>query len=174
MDTNSATAPLTFGDTFTLPVTGDKVWTIKDSRAPFAYLEREGNHTAYAKTEFDDLSASYTPGYGWELVYGTSSVAFNTVAEQLNALEVALDNRTAEEWSEKYRPLLARETYSEVGDIVALAEQWTHSTDIDAQALKAHIAAVAACTAAGLTADAVAPLYDTVYSATLTALRSGA
>ena len=170
METTTA-APLTFGDTFTLPVTGDLVWTIRDSRPPFAHLERKHDavglgHTAYAKCETDE-GAFYTPGGGWTVP--SIERKREAIVEQLNALDVHLPRRTAEGWSAEYRRMLGKETRHEIAAVVALAEDWTRKTDIDVLDLKAHIAATAALTAAG-TRDNL-QLYTAVYNATLATLR---
>jgi len=171
MTTSTHSAPLTFGDTFTLPATGDQVWTIKDTRPPFAHLAAERRFTAFAKSEWDDYWAHYLPGTGWQIgACGSHDRA--VVSAELAALNVDLPRRTAKEWQAKYRRLLTTETGVDIAQVVNLVDLWTEHTDLDQAPLRAHVAAVAACTAAGVEADPTGDLYGTVYAATLTAYRS--
>jgi len=171
MTTNSTTetAPLTFGDTFTIPVTGDREWSIRDTRPYIA--NRGGTHrgadsTAIAKCRETGEFAWYTPGEGWTVP--NIERRHEEIAGQLNALDVNLPHRTAGEWVTQYQKMLGRETRNEVGGILHLAEDWTNDTDVPTAVLRAHIAAVAAITAAG--ADEDSDLYRTVFAATLAAI----
>jgi len=155
---------LTFGDTFTLPVTGSHEWTIRDIRPNFAHLtdQQATDHVAYAKCVATGEAAFYHPDSGWS-VSGLENRA-GAILSGLNMLDVNLEAKTAAD----YRRLISREVRSEVGAILSLAEDWTRNTDIDVLDLKAHVAAVAALKAAG--SDDLS-LYNTVYNAALDRLQ---
>ena len=151
---------LTFGDTFTLPATRDRVWTIRDIRAPFAHLETQVEFTAAAKCETGE-NAVYVPGHGWSV----SPLDGNReqLTAQLNELDVQLEERTDDEWVTRYQKLIARETRAEMTGILNLIYQWTGGTTIDRVTLRAHAAAVAALAVAE--SDDLA-LYNAVFHAT--------
>lgn len=163
------TSTLSFGDTFTLPITADRPWTIKDIRPSFAHLATEDRSlsTAVAKCDLSEEIAFYTPGEGWRVP--RNERRYEDFESQLAELAVSLPQKSDEEIAASYRRMLGAEARTEVRDIISLVETWTTGTDIDALDLKAHVAATAALTAAG-TPDNVA-LFTAVYNATLTALR---
>ncbi|SDH55199.1 hypothetical protein [Microbacterium sp. 77mftsu3.1] len=173
MTTSTENALLTFGDTFTLPATGDEVWTIKDTRPSFTHIRASWKHIAHAVNEELDHHAWYFPGVGWRARVGGSQDPAVIEAE-LAALNFNLAHRTAEEWQAKYRRLLATEVREDIAQIVNLVETWTTGPDlhIDQAPLRAHVAAVAACTVAGVEADPTSDPYVAVYAATITAYRS--
>jgi hypothetical protein len=169
----TTTAPLTFGDTFTLPLTGDHDWKLQDTRPVFAHLPQRTDlprpkHTAYAKCSHDAYAAWYTPGEGWSVsIFNT--MKRDVLIEQLEALDVDLPHKSPEAWAVEYRRMLGSETRNEVGSIIELVETWTHGTDIDPLDLKAHVAATAALTADGAPDNVF--LFTAVYNATLATLK---
>lgn len=106
------TAPLTFGDTFTLPSTGDAPWTIRDVR-PRSYRPAADDiytrHTLVAQA----ICARYAPGNdprkniyaqydaetGWVIYDNTMDHELRTaVLADLNARGADMTYRTDEEW----------------------------------------------------------------------------
>ena len=165
------TRPLTFGDTFTLPSTGDDVWTIRDVR-PTSYLPPEdltlpGRETV-ARAESRHRGARYAVDTGWTM-YGAPADGEQILAE-LNALPVTLGHRTDLEWRRLHLAHLAEEVRWALRDVVGTGPGFapTHPLFEDAE-LIAHITATAAEVAAG---RETATLYDPLYFATLERLRS--
>ena len=123
------TQPLSFGDTFTLPITGDATWHISDTR-PVSYLPPENlampHHNEVARAvcvervpKFGTRSsyvARYEVGVGWVL-FGNSRPADEvaSVEAELNALDVALVQRTDEEWRGMHLARLREELEQALG-----------------------------------------------------------
>jgi hypothetical protein len=163
MTTPLAPRPLTFGDTFTLPATGDEVWTIHDHRPAVAHLQREDGpeHLAYASLGHGRTPyAHYFPGTGWSV---RCAVNVGEVQDDIDALTFDLAPHTPEEWAAKYQKMLGQQLKREVADIVDTAIDWTHGTDIDPLVIRAHLAAEAAVTA--ITHPAALNVFGDIYSA---------
>lgn len=164
------TSTLSFGDTFTLPITGDHPWEIRDIRPPFVHLERATDWTASARNTVSLESAVYSPEGGWHVSPGEKH--HQTIEEQLNQLTVHLPNKTTEDHTFEYRRILRAEARTDIREIVALIDTWTKGTDIDPRDLRAHVAAAAACAAAGVSFDG--KLYRSVLAATTKTLKEQA
>ena len=166
------TATLSFGDTFTLPSTGEHEWTIRDLRPAFAHLGRPTGWTASARNTVTHESAFYSPAGGWH-VHPYERHA-DIIVRELDQLSVHLPSKTDTEYSDEYRRMLTRETANEVGDITGLVKTWTNGTSIDQADLRAHVAAVAVLVAVGI--DPKNPgspgvnLYESVREAALAAI----
>lgn len=155
------TSTLSFGDTFTLPATGEHEWIIRDIRPPYAHLERRDAWTAVARNRELILNAFYAPDKGWHVPQHETN--HTAIQAQLDELDVSLPDKSDAEWSQEYRRLLRGEVLRETAEITQLIDTWTKGTTIDTLELRAHVAASAAVAAAGT--DDVA-LFDTVYRAT--------
>lgn len=158
---------LSFGDTFTLPITGDHEWEIRDIRPPLAHLERATDWTASARNTVSLENAVYSPDAGWHVSPGEKH--HRTIQEQLSELTVNLPHRSAEDYAATYRRMLGTETRREIGDILNLTDTWTKGTTIDPLALRAHVAAQAACAAAQVSIDGA--LYQSVFTLTLSTIK---
>lgn len=105
-------APITFGDTFTLPATGADEWQIRDVR-PTSYRPVEDliytRHTLVAQAICSRhepgigprgyVYAQYDAETGWVIYDGTIDPAFkDAVLADLNALDVHMTHRTDDEW----------------------------------------------------------------------------
>lgn len=105
-------AALSFGDTFTLPATGDDIWKITDTR-PSSYLPPENiampHHAEVARAVCTQVIpgwghksshvARYEVGTGWVLFgNGLDPELVSTLERELNDLDVKLAPRTDEEW----------------------------------------------------------------------------
>ena len=161
------TRPLTFGDTFTLPATGDAMWRIIDYR-PHSYqppenLSLPGRETI-ARAQTPGHLARYEVGVGWSVYGGDGQDALITA--QLNELDVQLDHRTDDEWRALILGDIAHETKQSIS--VVGGSTWTHEL-FSPEEITAHIAATAAVTAAKTD---VPGLYDAVYDTTLNTLRA--
>lgn len=161
------TSLLSFGDTFTLPVTGEHPWEIRDLRPTFAHLESPGMWTASARNTESLENAFYSPETGWHV--SPSENRHETIAEQLEQLKVHLPSKSVEDYTYDYRRLLRAEARQEIREIVSLATTWTKGTDVDPLDLRAHVAGAAACAAAGVSIDGA--LYKKVVAATMKTLK---
>lgn len=161
------TSPLSFGDTFTLPITGDSLWEIKDIRPPFAHLGGAASWTAAASNTVSLENAFYTPEGGWHVSPGESN--HKAIQALLEQLTVELPHKSVEDYTFDYLRLLGKETRVEVKEILSLADSWTKGTAIDTHALRAHIAASAACASAQVSEGGA--LYKAVYAATLATIK---
>lgn len=123
------TAPLTFGDTFTLPATGDSAWHIRDMR-PTSYLPPENlsmpHHREVARAEctmrilgwasWISLSARYELGHGWVLFRDRLASEFaDAVAAELDALSVDVNHHTDDEWRAMHFAELRQELEQAIG-----------------------------------------------------------
>ena len=172
-DTNPR--PLTFGDTFTLPATGDEEWTIHDHRPAVAHLQREDGpeHIAYATLGSGRAPyAHYFPGVGWSV---RGAVNVGEIQDQFDALTFDLAPHTPDEWAAKYQKMLGRGLKREVADVIDTLIDWTRGTDIDPLIIRAHLAAEAAVTAITYPAalNVHGDLYRAVYDLALAELRGG-
>lgn len=93
------TIPLTFGDTFALPATGDDLWHIFDAR-PSSYTPPENldlpGRSIIARASSRSSFASYNVAGDWYVHESTADIG--KVTAQLRALPVNLQHRTDEEW----------------------------------------------------------------------------
>ena len=101
---------LTFGDTFTLPITGDDVWTIRDLRA-HSYQPPENLTLPGRALVAQATCARYEPGWGprphnvvqyevglgW-VFYGPMTAEREAVLAELRELDVHMEHRTDDEW----------------------------------------------------------------------------
>jgi hypothetical protein len=162
-------SPLTFGDSFTLPSTGEQVWRITDHR-PHSYVPPEnltlpGRETT-ARAQCPSSVARYELGVGW-FVYGEEPDGI--IASELNQLHVHLEHRTDDEWRQIHLDDIRRETEQAISEVVPnYGGRLTHPLISDAVII-AHITATAAATAAKTNDN---DLYQTVYGCTLAALRA--
>ncbi len=156
------TQTLTFGSTFTLPLTGDAEWKTRDTRPIFAHLagQHQTDATAYAKCETTGQGALYTPATGWRAIGEKDG---GRIVAELSALDFHLPAKTAEDYTREYTRMLVRETRNEVTGITEMVTAWTDGTDIDPAPLRAHVAAVAALTAIGQTPEGNPDLYQAIY-----------
>jgi len=166
MTTATATRPLTFGDTFTLPSTGDLVWTIQDTRPtsyyPLDHLLTVPGHASVARAVAGEYVARYDIGQGWYLYRAYQT---GPIAEELNALNVQLDHRTEDEWRQRHLDEYAQETRQAISTVVGLPQHaFLQRELVTAQEAIAHITATAAVTAAKQPRPG---LYEAVYEATL-------
>jgi len=169
---------LTFGDTFALPSTGDRVWTIVDER-PTHYVDaRSRRFTARVQTE--GHLAIYGPESGWQAVYGAGSGwrSFpDAVLADLEALEVRLPRRSEQECERLELDRLADHTRDRVDRLVSETRIGT-ARYLGARAYPihhehlAHVAAIASVHISGGQEGDVQ--YLLVYNATLAALRENA
>lgn len=176
MNDDMTTATLSFGDTFTLPATGDHPWKIRDLRPDFAHLGRKTEWTASARNTVTLQNAFYSPSGGWHVpAYERHA---DIITQELDQLSVDLPAKTDVEYSRGYLRMLRREVAQEMGDITALIDTWTHGTTISQADLRAHAAGVAALTAAGIDpqnpGSAGVNLYEGVRVATLAAIEEKA
>ena len=165
----TTTKPLTFGDTFTLPMTEDSVWTIHDIRRRYAH---EGVRVAVAEARSTwGSQATYSPDLGWTLGQGCfEGDDRRALREEIEALDVDLRHRTDADWVALYQERLGVETRSHIEEISGEIRYLTEKSTVDHQALRAHVAASAAMEVAGRHANA--ELYESVYAATLKALNT--
>lgn len=164
-----ATSTLSFGDTFTLPATGDHEWVIRDLRPPFLHLagHRDDQRTAFASTPHSNASAAYVPGFGWSV--NGADANRDEIAGQLADLDVRLPHKSTADWEGDYRRMLSGEARGEVAQIASMADEWSEQDGIDGQSLRAHIAASGACAAAGVPNSH--SLFGRVFNATLSTLK---
>ncbi len=162
-------APLTFGDTFTLPSTGDEQWLIVDRR-PTSYtppenLDLPGRRLADAVS--DNYYAIYTSGR-WRVLEGPEK---ERAEADLNALTYSLGHRTDDVWRARHITQYQNETRYRIEQVVGTSDvaQIVHPLVPNEETI-ATIAATAAVTAAKRPLDD--PLYQSVYDATLEALRA--
>lgn len=161
---------LTYGDTFTIPATGDYLWRIRDVRPVSPQWPGGasffGRSTARANCGTD--TALYTPGVGWKVFKGEGDQ--DAIAAQLNALDVHLEPRTDDEWRTLHLDDLRVETEQAMSTVVGFREgPFPPHPMIPEDELIAHVAASAAVAAAKKPVDG---LYDAVYTTTLERLRA--
>jgi hypothetical protein len=163
---------LTYGDTFTLPATGDKLWAIRDSRSrayPWPGFEDLPQNTGRADAVSDGRSAHYDAENGWS-AHGPDR---DVLEAQLNALECDLPGRTDEEWTALHLNAFAVKVDNAVraatGGQFATFPVLTHPL-VPEEVTAAHLAATAAV--ATLRRENDPALFERVYTAALTALRA--
>ncbi|SDH55169.1 hypothetical protein [Microbacterium sp. 77mftsu3.1] len=169
---------LTFGDTFTLPSTGDLVWTIVDDR-PTHYVDASSRpYTARVQT--DGYVVRYGPESGWYALYSTGvrrASGDQPVIAELEALEVRLPRRSEQECEHLELDRLAAHTRARVDRLVDETRIGT-AYYLGARAYPihhehlAHVAAIASVHISGGEEGDVQ--YLLVYNATLAALRENA
>ena len=169
MDMSMTTTTLSFGDTFTLPVTGEHLWKLHDIRPAFAHFARNTDMTAAARCDATSQNAFYSLTEGWHVP--AHEHRYEAVKEQLERLEFVLPHKSDYQWSIQYRRMLRKETTREVGEVIDLIDTWTKGTTIDPLDLRAHVAATAALAAVGGTDGVDVNLFTVVYNATLDALK---
>lgn len=174
-------APLTFGDTFTLPATGEDQWRIVDVR-PHSYFPPENltipGRSEVARAVSANRIARYEVGIGW-IIYGAgpswriggAPTIGEAITAQLNALNVNLGHRTDDEWRQLHFKDITDATEYAIRYVVGSGDvpQIAHPLVSNEETI-AHITATAAV-AATCKPDS-GDLYRTVYDATLAAIRA--
>lgn len=165
------TTPLTFGSTFTLPFTGDGIWSIRDLR-PRDIEAGEGATIAVATLSGGLLQLDYAPELGgWKpghIFFDAEDRA--EVLEQVRALPVNMAHRTAAEWLAVYKERVESTLRLDIeeSDVEWTLDRLAESDVIDHREVRAHAAAAAAVKLAG--AGAQGGLFEAVYAATMDAL----
>lgn len=165
------TAPLTFGSTFTLPFTGDGIWSIGDLR-PRDIEVNERSTIAFATLAGSAIELDYAPGLGGWI---PGRIFFDAedreeVLEQVRALPVNMAHRTAAEWLAMYKERVESTLCLDVeeSDVEWTLSRLAGSDVIDHREVRAHAAAAAAVKLAG--AGAQGGLFEAVYAAMMNAL----
>lgn len=167
------TGVLTFGDTFTIPATGEDVWRIFDVR-PVSYLPPENltlpGRSLVARARTLSSFAAYDIHDGWR-VYETPADIDDVIA-QLRALPVSLGHRTDDEWRALHFEDLRRQVEQALSTVDVIG--WSrsplapHPLVSDAE----HIAFFAASAAAEAAKGRAPGLFNAVYTATLARLNA--
>lgn len=179
------TNPLTFGDTFTLPATGDDTWHIRDVR-PTSYRPVEDliytRHTLVAQAICSRhepgmgprgyVYAQYDAEAGWIIYDGTIGPEFKAaVLADLNVLDVHMTHRTDEEWRAIHFADLRHELEQAIGTTMLGGPNRavvTHPLVADEETIAFAVATVAEIASQRPSAE----LFDPIYWATIERLRA--
>lgn len=160
-------APLTFGDEFTLPSTGKSVWRIRDARPPFAHIKPRDGHPDHIATATDQEHFASYSAFGWTVHPHPNA---EEILADLRELNVNMHLRTDHKWVQRYKRMLERDTLEEIGQIIGWLSTLTDGTGIPEAPIRAHLAAVSAAVAAGSEPEPGNAVYDTVHAAVLAEL----